>query len=562
MGLKNWILLFALILLCCTVFAETTQINFEWQSMTTIVLDKETFMDNEPITGKIFFNNLEKYPSLGTKIVLHLAKGEYYYPSQLNSNENILEEKIFNMDFVLPLSGKEVSFSLTNPGKGDFRVDTYIWVVKSKAGGASNIFYNPSIKNFSVSGVEKEKAVINRALTKFNGVVGPLGFPVTAGSKFKGIVVIDNNTSIKKSNLVLGIKLCEWASAFCENVTETKFVVSPMQINEQGFVEVELIAPKLPSAYEISIVLYDGTLIESIYKNRVIVSGGTAKVRKIFLNGIEDRNYSINVIIMGSPDHFSYPDFDNFESKLEIFDGEKVIEEKSISIEKIKTGDIFEEKYLVDANYFTKFCAKIIKENIVYENECFKVDLNKLLTEYEAQHPTPIDIKWNYDEFSKNLSITLKRSNINVQVRLFDSDQTYFKEMIKTQGEYSTNIQIEKMNLFLAVNDFDLKVQQLIPLNLALLSSDAIIYGDTTDPNANMITQKKCSGVICSENTVCSAKTELTIEGDCCYSECVSNNISSDESITIPLILWVALIVLILAIVMIYEVTKKRRKRK
>ncbi len=547
-----------LLVLCLNVFAAGEQISFEWNDMTSVVLDKQVFNDSEPITGKVIFTNLDGAPSLGTKIVLHLAQGSYTYPSQLNLNENIFEEKIINMDFVLSMSKKEAAFSLTNPGSGEFRADAYVWVVKSKGAGASNIFYNPVSANFKVEGNKKERAVIDRAQTVFENTVGPIGFPVDAKSKFKGAVVINNPSSVEKNNLTVGIKICEWASAFCENETETKFNVNPIAAQKSGSVEVELIAPEIPSAYEIGITLYNNGAVESIYKNRVIVSGGTAKVRKIVLGGLNDKNYNLDLVIMGSPDHFSYPEFGNFESKLEVYAGNNIIEEKSAKIDLIKTGDIIEQKYALDSKFFTKFCSKIIKNNIIYETECFTVDLNKLLTEYDIQNPKKIEATFSYDEFSKMLTINLKKEKINAQVRIFDPVQNYLKEMVTADKEYSKSIPMEKINLSLVIDDFDSKTQQLIPMNLALSSNDDIIYGDTNDPNANIISQKKCTGIVCSKNTVCTTKTQLTIEGDCCYTKCVESGVNSQNSLEIPLILWVALIVLIVAIVIIYEVIQKK----
>ena len=568
MDLKNLIGVVALILLCSSTLATTNQSLFEWKNMTSVSLDKQIFADNEPITGIITFSNLEAYPALGTKIVLHLANGGHKYPSELNLSENIVEEKIINVDFVLPFYKKEINFSLINPGKGNFRVDAYVWVAKSNAVGFSNILYAPSSKNFSVTGIERDKVMINRSLTQFENRSGQKGFLIAPESKFNGVVVIDNKSSNTKSNLILGIKICELASAFCGNTTELKINVPEIEANNRKSVNVELTAPKIPFPYEISLVLYNGNLVESVYKNKVTVSGSSAKIKKIFLNGLNDQNYSLDIIIQGSsdivqnsPGVFTFFDFEKFESKIELFNEEKLIEQKSIQIEKIKSQEVINQNYLIDAQYFTQLCTKIIKDNIVYEKECFEVDLEKLLIDYQIQNPIPILVTWTYDDFSKILLISLKKDKINAQITVIDSEQTFLREMVAAEGEYSKNIQTERKNLFLMVDDFESKTQQLIPINLALLSNDQIIYGDTNDPTANIINQKKCiEGIICKKNTVCSTKTELTIDGACCYTACVSAQVINDKVEVLPLIFWVALIVLIIAGLIVYGFNKRRKK--
>lgn len=560
MGFKNFIWISFLIIFCANVFAVGQEISFNWDDMTSISLDKLVFTDSEPITGKVTFGNMEEHPSLGTKIVLQIVQGNHSYPSQLNLTENILEEKIIDMDFVLGKFKKEANFSLTNPGSGKFRVDAYVWVVKSKGSGASNILMNPVFVTFEVEGNKKERAVINRAQTVFENTVGPIGFVINSESKFSGIVVVNNDSSVEKSNLVVGIKICEWASAFCENASETKFNLLSISPNAKGSVAVELFAPKIPSAYEILITLYNNNSIESIYKNRVIVSGGTAKVRKIVLDGLKDKNYSLNLVILGSPDHFTYPDFLNFESKIEVYNGNQVIEEKNSKIDLIKTGDIIEQKYSLDSKFFTKFCSKIVKDNMVYENSCFNVDLNKLLSEYEIQNPTKIAATFYYDDFSKKLTINLKKASINAQVKIFDSDQTYFKEIVQAQGEYVATIDVAKINLFLVIDDFDIKRQQVIPMNLALSGKNDIIYGETNDPNASIILEKKCTGIICSSNQICDTNTEVTLTGNCCYTKCVESGVLSNKVLEIPLIFWVALIVLIVATIIVYEIIKNKKR--
>lgn len=554
-----------LTLLSVNVFSSSL-ISFEWDELTSIELDKKEYELNEPITGKIIFANLEEFPSLGTKIVLHLAQGTYDYPSQLNNLDNIISEKIIDMDFVLAGAKKEAVFSFENPGSGDFRLDGYVWVVKSKALGASNIFYYPVSKNFVVKGDnEKQRLVINRKLTVFEETSGPVGFLINPSEEFTGKIVINNPTTQEKNNIVVGLKVCEWASPFCDEKEEKRFEVNNIPSNGQGYVNVNLIAPSIPSAYEISINLYSGEELESVYKNRVIVKGGTAKIRKIGLGGIADRNYSINMVMLGSPDHFTYPEFEDFDLKVLLYNENNLILEENIKIEKISAGESIFQEFNFDKDMFSKICYLISKNNVTYDEGCFELDLNQILYEYELLHPPKIEVEYNYDEFSKNLELELTKKSVtglrefNARIKLIDSDKSYYSKTIENQSYFKENILIEKMDLFLVIDDVNLKQQQVIPINLKTKGND--IYGESLDSQSNLVSGKKCSGKVCPVNHVCDSKTELTIDGECCYTNCVESGVFSIENlIQIPLITWIALILMIVAIVITFEAIKKRGK--
>ena len=564
MNTKIFFALFALLLIFGVVSAELIPSDLTWNSMVGVIFDKENYSSNELITGKVSFVNAENYPAIGTQIVLQLAQGTYEYPSQHNLNDNILGEQVIDLGYVLPNSKKEILFSFSNPGEGTYRIDSYAWVTKSKAIGASNIFYNPSFsKNIYVEGVKKERALIDRVNTKFESVAGPVGFPVNVGQNFSGQVIIKNG-NMKKENLKLGVTICEWALPFCK-LNEELINIETIEANSTKTIDVSLIAPNIPSAYEINLVLYDGNSVESLFKNRVIVAGGTAKIRKAFLSGLDSGNYSISLVVSGSPDHFSVPDFDNFNVGVEIYNDETLIEEKKEIVSQITAGEIIQKNFNIISKEFNLMCFVVNKDNLTYDKECFAADINSINRDYALVSPKSVLVNWNYDEQTLMLSINLKKELINAQVRLFSSDETLFKEMISTTGVYSKELLVEKQNLFLMVNDFDAKTQQLIPLNFGVNPEDRnlIIFGQNDDVNSGIINQITCSGKVCSLGTVCSTQTKLTIDGDCCYTECTLGGVIDQENVglVIPLIFWVALIVLIISIVMVYEVRKRGARK-
>jgi len=132
-------LLLTCILFSGIVFAEISQEDTTWKGLIELNLSKTTFSQNEPITGIIRIHNQENYPIVGQRIVLQIAQGEYSYPSQINPNDNIILEETINEMWVLPDSYVDMPFSLPNQGGGDFRIDLYSWVVKSKFVGSSSI---------------------------------------------------------------------------------------------------------------------------------------------------------------------------------------------------------------------------------------------------------------------------------------------------------------------------------------------------------------------------------------------------------------------------------------
>ena len=182
-----------------------------------------------------------------------------------------------------------------------------------------------------------------------------MGFPVKPGEQIFGEITVVNKSSSKKTNLELKVGICEWALPFCANLQETKVNVPDLAPNESTKVKVSIQAPQIPSAYEINMVLSSNNSIESIYKNRAIVSGGTAKVRKIFLSGLDSKNYSLNIVFAGIPDHFSTPVFDGFELLVQVFNNKALSEEKTVKIKSIKTGEVMQEAFGFSSKYFDEF---------------------------------------------------------------------------------------------------------------------------------------------------------------------------------------------------------------
>ncbi|MFA5125747.1 MAG: hypothetical protein WC462_01965 [archaeon] len=558
---KKFLLGIALVLMflfCGVSAAELSPNDAMWHGTASIEFDKNVFSVNEPVSGNIVVRNTEVYPLIGGNLVLQLAEGTYS-----SQNDNVFLEQIIPIDFVLPGSNKSIPFSLNAQSSGNYRLDVYSWVIKSRFVGVSSIFLSPSSKQFTVSGTAKKtRAVINRIETKFNEVAGQQGSYVSPEEKITGSIVIDNNSNTQKSSMEIGVSVCEWDSVSCNIDDEKKFSVPSIPANSSVTVNVELIAPKIPSAYEINMKLYNGNETESVYKNRVIVKGETAKARKVFVNGWDTKNYFVSIILSGSPDYINTPETKDILVKAEVFDGSSLVEETSSSITLIKAGEVIKKELVLNSKSFSSICIKIIKENNVLENECFGTLQEEIQAAYDEAFPTPVEVNWNFDDATSVLSFSLKKNSINAQVKLFSTDKTLFEEKISTFVLYSKMLVVPKENLFLIVDDLDTKQQQLITLNLALPSEkrNQGELGETTyDENAEKLFD--CYDNVCGQGFTCTSSSFNSNQGICCKGQCIPSIMFEDQIFSIPLIAWIALLVLIVALIIGMNALKTVRKK-
>jgi hypothetical protein len=564
--------LILLVLIALPVYADVipdeetgiTQEDTLWNGIVELNLAKTNYSENAPITGTIRVHNQEDYPLVGQRIVLQIAQGEYGYPSQSNSNDNIILENTIDDIWVLPNSYKDIDFSLENPGGGEFRIDLYSWVEKSKFIGSSSILMAPISKEFSVEGKTRtQDAVIQRELTMFERVTGPVGFPVDAGEEFSGKVYVQNRSDKTKTGMRLGVAVCDWATVFCKNLDEQFFDVPSLESGKGVAVVVNLTAPDLPSAYAIQLTLYggnNGKKIESIYKSRVIVTGGTSKARKIYLDGLDTKKYSLSVLYSGSPDHFTFPLFENFSIGAEIYNGGQLIEEEYVDVGSITSPDIFEQKFNINSTLFDYVCVKIKKDSIVYEQECFNVEIAEIQKAYDAKNPPVVQADWTYNDKKEELEFTISRDGeIDSRVFIITTDKTIYEKSFSGDGPFTEKIYLPKENYTMVIDDFIAKkqVQYDLFFNLATQLLDKEVIGDVPSEFKEL---SKCSGTICETGTVCAGASYESIEGACCPTSCIQTASIGEQILSVPLIVWIAIILVIVAIFMGRSALKKVRK--
>ncbi len=557
------IILTLALLLAITFTSALTPQDLTWNGYVNIYLDKNVYSADENITGKIIINNNENYPMVGDKLVFQIAQGKYSYPSEYSA-DNVLSEEFISNIWALPRSMKTINFSLTKQLPGEYRLDVYSWILKSKFIGSSSIFLSPNSTTFTVSGQSPNtNVIIDRKNTVFGAdgqkIAGPNSFPISAGQKINGIVFIKNNSQTKVQGLKLALSICDWAIVFCENPKEVLFDVPTLEANESKEVVVDLVAPNIPSAYEINIKLLNATQIVSLYKSRVIVSGGTAKIRKVFIDGLKDRNYSITTIISGSPDHFSNPTFENFNINTQLFNKNQIVSQNSIPVSIINTGDINQVNFQANTPAFDKACIRIVKENTTFEEECFSVPLEDIQNSYDALNPKAVDVSWNYNENTGILTLNLKKDSINARYRIIDLDKTLLLENVIQKGNYSKDIPVQKNDLTLIVDDFDAKKQQVFTVNLK--STEEKINATQSPIDSNKPEQfAHCEGTICDSTQTCLGAAYPLENGTCCTTTCTTSISSQNNDSLPPLIFTLAIILIIIAIFVGNSVVKELKK--
>ena len=566
--MKKIIFVFVLLILALSFCfsEELTSSDLVWNGAVSITLDKAQYTDNEAITGSVRVDNLEEYPIVGGSLTIQVASGQFDYPSQFADLDNVVYETHIDDIWVLPKDSKEIKFSIPQiRGRGDYRVDVYVSVLRSKHTGASWIFLSPASEDFIVTGSEYLRAEIFRPTTTFNNTIGPVGFPVQPDEEITGAIVVYNSTTVKKSNMKLEVFLCDWSDNFCNSPQKTVVNVPDISAGEDKTVNVKLRVPTIPSAYAINMVLYSGDVIDSVYKNRVIVSGGTAKVRKVFIDGLKEKNYSIEALLSGSPDHFTNPDFNNFSLTIQALNGEVVVASDTQNYDTIKFEEVIKKKITVGKNNFDKVCVKVEKEGTTYDEVCFSVELEAIQQAYDEKNPELVNVDWFYQEKIGTVAITLTKDlPINADLKIFTGNTIIFDDTARNLNKYIKEVAIEKKNYVLIVDDLDAKRQQVFNLNFNLTEDEQATLNNGDELMINSTGEETvCSGTICSAGTVCGGQSYTSKEGACCIASCIPSNQSSDSIMLfgVPLIFWIAIIILLVAISIAVNTVKKVRAK-
>jgi hypothetical protein len=550
---KKFLFFLAILLVPTIYFAQTSE---KWNGFIEVVLEKESFNQNELIKGSIIITNLENFPISDGKLILHITKGDYVSPSYFAVNENIVYQTKLSNITIFSNSTKKVDFSLINPGPGDYRVDAYSEVIKSEIFGQNGTLTSPFSKKFSVNGDEIKRVMINRQKTYFGeNVFGQDGLVINKLEEVVGKIYLVNESNIEKKDLMLIVSVCKWNYLYCDESKAKIIPVGSISPNSEKEVIINLTSPEIGGIYEVNFKLMEKDFIESIYKSRLIVKGENVLLKKIFIEGIENESYSITSLILGNKiDPES--GVNEFNLKLKLYKNNNLIEEKLELISRIDYDEVLAKKIEVTSKDFDKICAVLENKNLTYDEECLIINLGELKQSYREKNPEIVKINWNYNEQNEILYINLEKTLINSNVLLVSEEKILFEEeVVNKKNNYSIEINLPKTTALLIVDDFDSKRQQVI--NLVLDKSvDLRISGEVFEDSGKLI----CTLNICKEDEVCSGESYESIDGLCCSKEC-TNRVLYDSSQTIPLILIIALILFVISIFVIKSTKKKVVKK-
>ena len=380
-------------------------------------------------------SNNDDRPIVDGYVVLHLVRGEEpYYPSQKSDKDNvILEKKVEDINL---RSGETRNIQETieipsEPASGSYRVDAYFKTTRTPVSGLPFIFSSPKYESFEVSGGEEGSIKVLRTETVLQGVnetagdwdpetrnfnntrwpelTGPVGVLVTEDMEtVDGEIVVENTGETEDGQV--HVTICEWDDTACDNEVDSVNRETEFQTGEETWVPVELSAPEDPGAYAVRIEARVDGEMRSLYRNRIIKEGKTARIRKMTV----DKPYhaggeqlSVGVLAGTSPDHYTDPVMEGLSASVAVkdLDTDETIMQKEKDIVRLSETTIFEQLYfnttLEDEVSRYEVSASISNDGEIYDTHSYIVDSSKFST--DIKNIELEDYRFNNSELSARL---------------------------------------------------------------------------------------------------------------------------------------------------------------
>ncbi len=520
------------VLLFSSAFAVKGNFSYDAEMQATIA--KKSFSPGETITGKLFFTSMEFFPIPEAYAVIYLVQGNgYYYTSQQSDVDNIfVEQKVSGIN-LSPTMRREYDYNIVLPqdlAPGNYRLDFYAKTEKGFITGAPHIFSSPFSIQISVSGSNGEFpfAKIIRTKTEFHNFLGPQGPGIEPGKEISNNIFVRNTSSRELKNVKVFVGLCEWDDTACSKFdSQDTAKIDSIKAGEEKSARVKLVAPQLPDAYSIRIEVRDeNDRLLSLYRNRSIVYGGTAKIHKMYVSDFKyntgDKG-NVKIMLGPSPDHYTFPSFKDFDVKVSIQDlwSNNVIFEKSERVTEInpKAPNPYLEKSFdfTVPNALTNFrvCGSVEKQGVVHENYCFVVDASKFRV---IEKFSDIDITWNFVEKERRLDIEFSLRNPELSrsvdaayaLSAFSTSELLGESVLDSLPNNISFSGLKDNSYTLILNNFLTRQQSQVEINIGSIPAGERVKSCTEQ-----------NGFICTGAEVCNWGILVASDsGLCCSVKC------------------------------------------
>ena len=513
---------FALLLLASIAHADVF-----YSGNLAIGLDSNSLNAGETLKGKALVTNFESAAFNDASVILEIVsgkKGSLGYPSQFSDEGEVILEK--EIDGRVDAKGQRtIPFEITLPKNltaGTYTLDAYYRNGRAPISGIAHIFSSPESAEFEVRGTGGALPHINivRTATQFNGQTGPVGSPAAANSDIGGKVYV-RNSSAKSEAVTVWAGMCDWDDTLCSGFLSQDSKEIVIEAKGLGAAGLALKAPALPGAYAIRIEARSksGEML-SLYRNRLIVTGPTAKIWHLDIGSQKlepQKGAKITAMVGPTPDHFTFPELKDFEVRVwvegdgsRVYGGSQKIGSLAARDEAMLLGFDFAPK---SAHSSFRVCSSVEKDLVQLDLYCFDV------SPIEDSAPVPqggrIDVKSDYAKSSGTLRLEVcgfgpdgNPDTLDASLALSELEGGAAVRQARISGEncHMDFVRVDEQTRYLLiVDDFRNHTQV----------SRELLFGET---------QLSCNtqgGVICEDFQTCKGKRiEAVDTGACCMGSC------------------------------------------
>jgi hypothetical protein len=395
---------FSVCLFCLAAYSENAAYETDYFSSNPfyngdlqLSLDNPAYAPGENVSASFVASNLENFSIVDAFVVVHLVSGgpEHIYPTHLSDEDNVFYEDVLTGVNLGPFESKSINYSYLLPEDlkpGTYRLEAYLETERTPVTGMAEIFLAPASRAFTVDGAGVFPLIkILRNATIFNNMSGPVGVPAPPDSPVKGEVFFQSAASADLEGFRLAVTVCDWQDMVCpkDAILFQKIYDAPaLAPGASGKLEVSFNAPSAPGAYSVRLEMLDKSgKMHSLYRSRVVVVGGTGKIRKMAVDPIYLEKGDTGRILLltgASPDHYTYPWVGNVtvsatiadRSGSEVFSGSHIIENLS-SENNGGLVPVFLNFSVSRELAWYRLCSRIYSGGKLLDMYCYDIDPSK-----------------------------------------------------------------------------------------------------------------------------------------------------------------------------------------